>query len=82
MTSEETLAELTDIFRQTFDDPSLAITRETDASQIEDWDSFMHINLIVSIEERFHLTFSTSEIGQFTCVGDVLDCISAKTPDA
>ena len=78
MNTDDIFGDLSSIFQQTFEDEDLEITRETDASQIEGWDSFMHIGLIVAIEEHFELNFSTQEIGQFTCVGDVLDAITKK----
>ncbi len=76
---DDVLERLQGIFREVFDDSALEITRSTDASQIDGWDSFMHINLIVAIEETFVITFTTQEIGQFTCVGDVVDLLTTKS---
>jgi len=67
------------VFRDVFDRPDLVIGAETDAADIEGWDSLMHINLIVAIEERFGIAFTTAEIGSFSCVGDVVALIQAKT---
>jgi acyl carrier protein len=79
MMKDDVLERLQGIFREVFDDSALEITRSTDASQIDGWDSFMHINLIVAIEETFVITFTTQEIGQFTCVGDVVDLLTTKS---
>lgn len=73
---------LQDVFRSVFDSPELEIKMETNAADIEVWDSLMHINLIVAIEERFDVSFTTLEIGSFTCVGDVLKLVQAKTAAA
>ena len=62
---------LTRVFRDTFDDPSLQIKDDDTANSIPGWDSLMHINLIVGIEEEFDITFSTAEIAGFKCIGDV-----------
>jgi acyl carrier protein len=62
---------LTYVFREAFDDSSLEIEDDFDASSIPGWDSLMHINLIVGIEEEFDITFSTAEIAEFKCIGDV-----------
>ena len=69
---------LQEVFRSVFNRPDLKVTRETNATDIEGWDSLMHINLIVAIEEQFDVSFTTEEIGSFTCVGDVLDLLQAK----
>lgn len=78
MLKDEILSKLEQIFREIFDNQDLSVTRATDASQIEGWDSFMHINLIVAIEENFEVSFTTKEIGQFSCVGDVIDLLATK----
>lgn len=36
-------------------------------SNVPNWDSMQHLNLIVSIEERFGVSFSPEEIGE---IGD------------
>jgi acyl carrier protein len=72
------LERLNGIFREVFADPSIEVSRATDASQIPAWDSFNHISLITSIEDAFSVQFTTREIGSFTCVGDVLDLLAEK----
>lgn len=48
-----TLERLTEIFREVFEDDDLSITPETSASEVYDWDSLMHISLVVSVERAF-----------------------------
>ena len=79
MTDDSILETLQVVFRDVFDRPDLQITPETDAADIEGWDSLMHINLIVAIEERLGIAFTTVEIGSFACVGDVADLVAGKT---
>ncbi len=72
MTNEEQCHDrLTKVFQEVFDRPSLKIKDEFDAESIPGWDSLMHINLIVAIEEEFGISFSTAEIAGFKCIGDV-----------
>jgi acyl carrier protein len=72
------LERLIPIFREVFADESLVVSRETDAGDVEAWDSFNHVSLITAIEETFSVPFTTREIGSFTCVGDVIDLLKQK----
>ena len=46
------------------------------AADIEGWDSLMHINLVVAVEQRFDIRFSTADIASFECVGDIKNLIA------
>jgi acyl carrier protein len=70
---------VTAIFRDVFDDTSLTINETTTAPDIEGWDSFNHINLIMSIEEEFDISFATKEIGGLGSVKDLVALIKKKT---
>lgn len=76
--SHELLGRVTPIFRTVFAQPDLVITETTNAETVEGWDSFAHINLIVALEEAFRISFTTKELGELTCVGDLLKQLSAK----
>ena len=72
------MKEVNEVFQEVFDDPKLIITKETDASQIKNWDSFAQINLIVSFEDKYNIKFATKEISALTCVGDMIELIKRK----
>lgn len=76
--NKEIFDTVTEVFREIFDDEDLIITPETNASKIADWDSYNHINLIVALETRFEVSFTTKEIGSMTCVGDLLSLLDDK----
>ena len=78
MTSDQIYTQLTDIFRDLFDDDSIVLTPETTAAEIPGWDSFNHINLIVATEARFKIKFNTAEIESLHNVGHLVQVISAK----
>lgn len=63
--------ELTEIFRDTFAEPDLELTDETDAEDIAMWDSTTHIVLIFAIEDRFGFKFSAAELEGLANVGDL-----------
>jgi len=76
--NKEIFDTVTEVFREIVDDEDLIITPETNASTIDDWDSYNHINLIVALETRFEVSFTTKEIGSMTCVGDLLSLLDDK----
>jgi len=75
---DEIYKELTNIFEEVFDLDSVEINAETVADDIEQWDSFSHINLIMMIEMRFEIEFIQKEVIKFKNVGDIVECIKSK----
>ncbi len=72
------LAELQVIFRDIFDQPNLVITRESNASTVDDWDSLTHVNLITAIEKRYKIRFALGELQDLKNVGDMIDLMQEK----
>lgn len=66
------------IFQEVFKDDSIQIKPETTANDIDGWDSFSHITLIVAIETRFNIVFSVKEVMAFKNVGDLIKGIEKK----
>lgn len=75
MTREEVFKNLTEVFREIFDDDTLVIGEKTNAEDIEDWDSLEHINLVVATEKKFNIKFDISEVGKMKNVGEMVDVI-------
>lgn len=69
---------LNSVFQEVFKDDTIKIKPETTANDIEGWDSFSHITLIVAIELRFNIKFGLKEIMSFKNVGDLMRCIERK----
>ena len=78
MTTEEIIQQLTPLFRNILDNDDLVITYKTTASDIEEWDSLTHIQLIVAIEKHFKIRFKSGEITGFKNVGEMCDAIALK----
>ena len=72
------LEELQAIFRDVFDQPNLVITRESNASTVEDWDSLTHVNLVTAIKKRYKIRFALGELQDLKDVGDMLDLMQKK----
>jgi acyl carrier protein len=78
MEQAEIYSQLTTIFRNLFDEDSIVLTPETTAADIEGWDSFNHINLIVAVEVKFGIKFKTAELDELHNVGHLVDMIQRK----
>jgi acyl carrier protein len=72
------LEELQAIFRDVFDQPNLVITRESNATTVEDWDSLTHVNLVTAIEKRYKIRFALGELQDLKNVGDMIDLMQKK----
>ncbi|MCR5310895.1 MAG: acyl carrier protein [Lachnospiraceae bacterium] len=76
MTREEITGKLNDIFRDVFDDETISVCDTTTATDIDGWDSLMHITLIGVIEDEFDIKFSMKDVVGFKNVGQLLDKIT------
>lgn len=72
------LEELQLIFRDILDQPNLKLTRESNASTVEDWDSLAHINLVTAIAMKYKIKFALGELQELKDLGDMIDLIQAK----
>jgi acyl carrier protein len=75
---DTTLGQLTQVFRQVFNDDELVISRQTTAKDVSEWDSLMHVSLIIAAEKTFKIRFSSAEVSGLKNVGDLVDLIEAK----
>ena len=72
------LITLNRIFCQVFDNADIKISELTSAQDISEWDSLMHIQLIVAVEKHFNIRFAPGEIEKLQNVGQFLDLIIKK----
>ena len=70
--------ELQGVFRDVFDDDTIALFDEMTADDIEAWDSQTHVQLIIAIEKHFGLKFSTPDIMKLNNVGEMIELIARK----
>jgi acyl carrier protein len=77
-TEPEIYAVLTDIFRELFADDGIVLSADTAAADIEGWDSFNHMNIIVATEAKFGIQMDFSEIEGLQRVGDLVKAIMRK----
>lgn len=78
MNEAEIRDRLTQVFREIFDDDSIAIHDAMTADDIEAWDSLNHVNLVVATEKQFGVRFKTKEVHALKNVGDLIALIGRK----
>ncbi len=78
MTRNEILEAVNEIFIDTMDNKDIVLKETTQASDIEEWDSIIHILLVVAIEKRFDIRFASNEIQNWKDIGEIIDSISNK----
>ena len=72
------LEQLQQVFKKVFKNEGLVIAPNTSAKDIKMWDSLTHLELITSIEEKFNIKFSFSEVMQFNTVADIIIVLEKK----
>lgn len=70
--------QLNEVFQEVFEDNELQIERNSTANDLEDWDSLMHVNLILAVEREFGIRFTSSEVTSLSNVSSLIDLIEKK----
>lgn len=63
-----------------FSIPVSEIKTDSTPETIENWDSIQHLNLALSIEEKFALQLSPEEIEKMRNIGEIAKLIESKRP--
>jgi acyl carrier protein len=82
MEKQEILSRVQDIFRDHLEDDSIVLADETTANDVDGWDSLMHLQLIVAIENHFKVKFTSKEILQWKNVGEMVSGIVKRLENA
>lgn len=75
MTREEVYERLNKVFRIVFDDDSIELHDETVADDVDGWDSFELINIVVGVEKEFRFKFPMGKVEKMKNVGEMVDII-------
>jgi acyl carrier protein len=62
MDKEKVALQLIEVMTETFGEPGIKIDKKSTIHNTEGWDSMSHLNLILNIEERFHIEFTIEAI--------------------
>lgn len=74
MNRTEVIARLQEIFDDVFLEP-VVLTPELSADDVEEWDSLIHIALVVAVEKDFGIRFRVGEVETTRNVGEFADLI-------
>lgn len=75
MSDKNLMNQLTEVFRDVFEDDELTISESTTAKDVDGWDSLAHLQLIAAVEEKFGIHFTLGEIQNFANVGEMCDSV-------
>jgi acyl carrier protein len=75
---QEIILHVTNIFKDVLDNDDIILTDDTTAKDVDDWDSLNHIQLVVAIEKKFKIRFTSNEIHSWNNVGELISSIAAK----
>ena len=78
MNRNDILSQVNEIFVETLDNEEVRINESTTADDVEDWDSLTHIQLVVAVEKKFRIRFTSKEIQSWSNVGEMINCIQEK----
>lgn len=74
---EEILARLQSVFDDVFFEP-VTVTPHLSANDVEEWDSLLHISLVLAVEEAFGIRFRVGEVESTKNVGDLANLIARR----
>lgn len=77
--TDEIKNRLNKVFQEQFDDEEIKIFESMTAEDIEEWDSLMHIVLVVAVEKEFNIRLNAAEVGKLENVGEMIKLIGKHT---
>ncbi|GHD52859.1 acyl carrier protein [Thalassobaculum fulvum] len=75
---DEVMARLTEVFRDVFDDDELTVFPAMTAKDVDEWDSLMHITLVLAVEKEFAVKLNAAEVGKLENVGQMVELLARK----
>ena len=75
---QEPLAPLREIFAQALNEPVERIDDRASPATLRSWDSLRHVELIIEVESKYKVSFSTTEIFAMTSFQGFRDALTRK----
>lgn len=73
------LAQLQEVFGEVFATDVPALTLETTADDIEQWDSLSHFELVIAIEQTFDVKITSQETRELSTVAKICQLLESKS---
>jgi acyl carrier protein len=81
MNSPKTVGRVQKVFDAVFLEP-VTVAPELSAEDVDEWDSMLHISLVVAIESEFGISFRVGEVEATRNVGEFMDLIETRMREA
>lgn len=78
MTDSGILTEINSLVREVFLRDDITLTMESTAADVDGWDSFRHVEIMLAVEIRFSIRFSSSELDAMQTIDDLVRAISRR----
>ncbi|SCW27251.1 acyl carrier protein [Eubacterium ruminantium] len=78
MKKEDIMVKLQEIFADVFGNDNLSINEETNADDIDAWDSLTNITILAAVQDEFSVSFEIDEIVAMKNVGEMIAAIAEK----
>lgn len=78
MSDAELLDKLNTVIMDQLDLDDLSLTRDTQAQDVDGWDSLAHVRIIIAVEQAFNVRLPTSQVTTIANVGELVDLIRSR----
>lgn len=78
MERNEILSKIQELLAEIIDNEELVLIEASAPSDVDDWDSLAHFNLVMELQKEYGIKFTASEIQTWSCVGDIINSIVNK----
>ena len=67
-----------EVFREVFGNSELVLADDLTPTDVEQWDSMGHLNLMIALEKCFGIKFTTTEIPEMQSVVAIVSLVKEK----
>ncbi len=78
MNTDQITQKIRDVVADELDLSDLELTPDTQASDVEGWDSLAHLRIMLGLEQSFGVRFDVSEISSVENIGGLVALIRSK----
>jgi len=66
------------VLKDMFLNDSLVIKEDTELANIPEWDSMLHVTLVMALEREFNIRLNAKEASQSVAIRPILDLLETK----